>query len=53
VTAKTARDLTAEITYLTRALKAPALRDAAGRLGERARKTSQELKCQAASEDSR
>jgi DNA replication protein DnaC len=38
VTAKTARDLTAEITYLTRALKAPALRDAAGRLGERARK---------------
>ena len=32
------RDLAGEIAYLTRALKAPALRDAAGRLGERARK---------------
>jgi DNA replication protein DnaC len=37
VTARTTRDLTAEVAYLTRALKAPALRDAAGRLGERAR----------------
>jgi DNA replication protein DnaC len=32
-----ARDLTAEITFLTRALKAPSLREAAGRLGQRAR----------------
>ena len=32
-----ARDSAAEIAYLTRALKAPTLRDAAGRLGERAR----------------
>ena len=31
------RDSAAEIAYLTRALKAPTLRDAAGRLGERAR----------------
>ncbi len=35
-TAKTARDLTAEIAYLTRALKAPALRDSVPRLAERA-----------------
>ena len=36
--AKTAaRDTTAEIAFLTRALKAPSLREAAGRLGERAR----------------
>jgi DNA replication protein DnaC len=34
--AKTARDLTAEITYLTRALKAPTLRDSVERLAERA-----------------
>jgi DNA replication protein DnaC len=32
-----ARDTTAEIAYLTRALKAPSLRDAAARLAERAR----------------
>ena len=32
-----ARDVTAELVYLTRALKAPTLRDAAGRLAERAR----------------
>src|SRR5258706_26311 len=31
------RDTTAEIAYLTRALKAPTLRDAVARLGERAR----------------
>ena len=31
------RDSAAEIAYLTRALKAPRLRVAAGRLGERAR----------------
>ena len=35
-TANTARDLTAEITYLTRALKAPTLRDSVDRLAERA-----------------
>ena len=35
--ARTAPDSAAEIAYLTRALKAPTLRDAAGRLGERAR----------------
>ena len=35
-TAKTARDLTGEITYLTRALKAPTLRDSVDRLAERA-----------------
>ncbi len=35
-TAKTARDLTAEIAYLTRALKAPTLRDSVDRLAERA-----------------
>jgi DNA replication protein DnaC len=34
---KTTRDLTAELAFLTRALKAPTLRDAAGRLAERAR----------------
>lgn len=33
----TARDTTAEIAYLTRALKAPTLRDAVTRLGDRAR----------------
>jgi len=36
-TAKTTRDLTAELAFLTRALKAPSLREAAGRLAERAR----------------
>jgi DNA replication protein DnaC len=36
-TAKAARDLTAELAFLTRALKAPSLREAAGRLAERAR----------------
>jgi DNA replication protein DnaC len=36
-TTKTARDLTAELVFLTRALKAPSLREAAGRLAERAR----------------
>jgi DNA replication protein DnaC len=35
--AKTSRDLTGELAFLTRALKAPTLRDAAGRLAERAR----------------
>jgi DNA replication protein DnaC len=35
--AKTARDSTAEITFLTRALKAPALRESVDRLAERAR----------------
>jgi DNA replication protein DnaC len=34
--AKTARDLTGEIAYLTRALKAPTLRDSVERLAERA-----------------
>src|SRR5437763_9789670 len=39
--AKTAaRDLAAEVTFLTRALKAPSLREAAGRLAERARAES-------------
>jgi DNA replication protein DnaC len=38
MTAKTAaRDLAAEVAYLTRALKAPALRESADRLAERAR----------------
>ena len=38
VATKTAgRDLAAELVYLTRALKAPSLREAAGRLAERAR----------------
>src|SRR6266540_6942440 len=36
-TAKTARDLTAELVFLTRALKAPTLRQSVGRLAERAR----------------
>jgi DNA replication protein DnaC len=36
-TATGARDVTAEITYLTRALKAPSLRDSVARLAERAR----------------
>jgi DNA replication protein DnaC len=31
------RDLTGELAFLTRALKAPSLREAAGRLAERAR----------------
>jgi DNA replication protein DnaC len=38
--AKTSRDLTAELAFLTRALKAPALRESAGRLAERARAES-------------
>jgi DNA replication protein DnaC len=33
----TARDLTGELAFLTRALKAPSLREAVGRLAERAR----------------
>jgi hypothetical protein len=37
---KTARDVSAEIVYLTRALKAPTLRESAGRLAERARSES-------------
>jgi DNA replication protein DnaC len=37
---KAARDVTAEIAYLTRALKAPSLRESAGRLAERARTES-------------
>ena len=36
-TTKPARDLTAELVFLTRALKAPTLREAGGRLAERAR----------------
>jgi DNA replication protein DnaC len=36
-TATRSRDLTAELMFLTRALKAPSLREAAGRLAERAR----------------
>jgi DNA replication protein DnaC len=35
--AKTSRDLTGELAFLTRALKAPTLRDSISRLGERAR----------------
>jgi DNA replication protein DnaC len=38
--ATTGRDTTAEIAYLTRALKAPTLREAVGRLAERARAES-------------
>jgi len=39
--AKTAaRDTAAEIAFLTRALKAPTLRESAGRLAERARAES-------------
>src|SRR5881394_911852 len=34
---RTARDVAAEVAFLTRALKAPSLREAAGRLAERAR----------------
>src|SRR3954464_15527558 len=37
---KTTRDLAGELAFLTRALKAPTLRDAAGRLAERARAES-------------
>jgi DNA replication protein DnaC len=37
VTAKTGRDTTSEIAYLTRVLKAPTLRDAVPRLAEQAR----------------
>jgi DNA replication protein DnaC len=37
---KTARDVSAEIAYLTRALKAPTLRESAARLAERARAES-------------
>jgi hypothetical protein len=37
---KAARDVRAEIAYLTRALKAPTLRESAGRLAERARSES-------------
>jgi DNA replication protein DnaC len=37
---KTARDVSAEIVYLTRVLKAPTLRESAGRLAERARSES-------------
>jgi DNA replication protein DnaC len=39
-TTKTTRDLTGELAFLTRALKAPTLREAAGRLAERARAES-------------
>jgi DNA replication protein DnaC len=39
-TKTTNRDVTAEIAYLTRALKAPSLRESAGRLAERARTES-------------
>jgi DNA replication protein DnaC len=38
--AKTARDLTAEVAFVTRALKAPSLREAVPRLAERARAES-------------
>ena len=34
------KDLSAEVTFLTRALKAPTLRDAVDRLAERAREES-------------
>jgi hypothetical protein len=34
------RDVAAEIAYLTRALKAPTLRESAGRLADRARTES-------------
>jgi hypothetical protein len=37
---KTTRDLTAQITFLTRALKAPTLRESVPRLAERARTES-------------
>jgi DNA replication protein DnaC len=39
-TTKTARDLTAELAFLTRALKAPTLRESVARLAERARAES-------------
>jgi DNA replication protein DnaC len=39
-TTKTVRDLTAEVAFLTRALKAPTLRDSVPRLAERARSES-------------
>lgn len=39
-TGAASRDITAELAFLTRALKAPTLRDAAGRLAERARAES-------------
>ena len=39
-TGKSSRDLTAELSFLTRALKAPTLREAIGRLTERARDES-------------
>ena len=39
-TTKTARDLTAELVFLTRALKAPTLRESVARLAERARAES-------------
>ena len=39
-TAAAGRDLTGEIAYLTRALKAPTLRDAVPRLADRARQES-------------
>src|SRR3954447_12627531 len=39
-TTNPARDVAAELAYLTRALKAPTLREAAGRLAERARAES-------------
>jgi DNA replication protein DnaC len=39
-TAKTSRDVTGEIAYLTRALKAPTLRESVGRLADRARAES-------------
>ena len=38
--ARTTRDLAAEVAFLTRALKAPTLRESAGRLAERARAES-------------
>src|SRR5205809_2068788 len=38
--AKTARDLSGEVTFLTRALKAPTLRESVSRLAERARAES-------------
>src|ERR1044072_8046536 len=37
ITAKTSRDLAAEVAFLTRALKAPTLRESVARLAERAR----------------
>jgi DNA replication protein DnaC len=39
-TSSPARDVTAELAFLTRAMKAPTLREAAGRLAERARAES-------------